>query len=93
VTPLPPGVTPGPYTIDKSDGRFDPKLTLAAQVLDWLQPYVTYSESFRAPTISETLTGGIHPGGTNISFQPNPFLDPEIQKGGSSAPMWCRTTF
>ena len=81
VTPLPPGVTPGPYTIDKSDGRFDPKLTLAAQVLDWLQPYVTYSESFRAPTISETLTGGIHPGGTNISFQPNPFLDPEIQKG------------
>ena len=81
VAPLPPGVTAGPYTVDKSDGRFDPKLTLAAQVLDWLQPYVTYSESFRAPTISETLTGGIHPGGTNISFQPNPFLDPEIQKG------------
>ena len=80
-TPLPPGVTPGPYTVDKSDGRFDPKLTLAAQVLDWLQPYVTYSESFRAPTVSETFTGGIHPGGTNISFQPNPFLDPEIQKG------------
>jgi hemoglobin/transferrin/lactoferrin receptor protein len=80
-TPLPPGITPGPYTVDRSDGRFDPKLTLAAQVLDWLQPYVTYSESFRAPTISETLTGGIHPGGTNIAFQPNPFLDPEIQKG------------
>ena len=80
-TPLPPGVSPGPYTVDRSDGRFDPKLTLAAQVLDWLQPYITYSESFRAPTISETLTGGIHPGGTNIAFQPNPFLDPEIQKG------------
>jgi hemoglobin/transferrin/lactoferrin receptor protein len=80
-TPLPPGVSPGPYTVDRSEGRFDPKLTLAAQVLDWLQPYVTYSESFRAPTISETLTGGIHPGGTSIAFQPNPFLDPEIQKG------------
>ncbi len=80
-SPLPPGVTPGPYTVDESDGRLDPKLTLAAQVLDWLQPYATYSESFRAPTISETLTGGIHPGGTNISFQPNPFLDPEVQKG------------
>jgi hemoglobin/transferrin/lactoferrin receptor protein len=78
---LPSFLSPGPYTVDKSDERLNPKVTLAAQVLPWLQPYVTYSESFRAPTVSESMTGGVHPGGTSVSFLPNPFLDPEIQKG------------
>lgn len=80
--PLPPFLTAGPYTVDKTEERLNPKATLAAQVLPWLQPYVTYSESSRAPTVSELLTGGVHPGaGSAISFLPNPFLDPEIQKG------------
>jgi hemoglobin/transferrin/lactoferrin receptor protein len=81
--PLGPALPAGPYTVDRDEGRVDPKVTLAAQVLPWLQPYVTYSESMRAPTISETLTGGDHPptGGPPMSFFPNPFLDPEIQKG------------
>jgi hemoglobin/transferrin/lactoferrin receptor protein len=38
----------------------------------------------RAPTINETMFGGSHPGGTvNFGgiFFPNPFLDPEIQRG------------
>ena len=56
-------------------------MTLAAQVLPWLQPYVTYAEAFRAPTINETMFGGSHPGGGLAGFGPNPFLDPEIQKG------------
>jgi hemoglobin/transferrin/lactoferrin receptor protein len=81
--PLFPVLPAGPYRVDRDEGRFDPKVTLAAQVLPWLQPYVTYSESMRAPTISETLTGGDHPptGGPPMSFFPNPFLDPEVQKG------------
>jgi hemoglobin/transferrin/lactoferrin receptor protein len=79
--PLPSFLTTGPYSVDKTEERFNPKVTLAAQVLPWLQPYVTYSQSSRAPTVSELLTGGIHPGGTSVSFLPNPFLDPEIQEG------------
>jgi hemoglobin/transferrin/lactoferrin receptor protein len=60
-----------------------PKVTLAARVTDWLQPYVTYSESFRPPSISELLTGGTHPGDPGVfqSFFPNPFLRPEFSRG------------
>jgi hemoglobin/transferrin/lactoferrin receptor protein len=71
-------------TLDRSDGRLSPKVTLAAQVLPWLQPYVTYSESFRPPTISETMFGGEHPGGAVPflpNFIPNPDLRAEVQKG------------
>jgi len=71
----------GPYSVDKSDGGFSPKLTLAAKPVEWFQPYVTYSESFRAPTLNETLTGGSHPGGASATFQPNPYLRPETQRG------------
>jgi hemoglobin/transferrin/lactoferrin receptor protein len=71
----------GPYSVDKSEGGFSPKLTLSAKPVEWFQPYVTYSESFRAPTINETLMGGSHPGGASATFQPNPFLDPETQRG------------
>jgi hemoglobin/transferrin/lactoferrin receptor protein len=76
-----PIVPPGPYNVDRNGGRFDPKITLAATPYEWLQPYFTYSETMRAPTVSETLLGGIHPGSTGISFAPNPFLQPETQKG------------
>jgi len=48
----------------------------------WFMPYVTYAEALRAPTVNETLMGGDHPGaGPRQSFFPNPFLEPEIQKG------------
>ena len=75
---------PGPGTaftsVDRSEGRLNPRATLAAQVLPWFQPYITYSQASRAPTINETLFGGSHPGG-GAQFAPNPFLDPEIQRG------------
>ncbi|MEG6509896.1 TonB-dependent receptor [Methyloligella sp. 2.7D] len=74
------GIPSGPYSVDDSDGRLDPKITLAAQVKPWLMPYVTYSESMRAPTVAETLMGGVHPGTTSF-FYPNPYLEPETQKG------------
>ena len=70
--------------LDKSDERLNPKVTLAAQVLPWLQPYVTYSESMRAPTMSETMFGGNHPGGgirsCPTSDQPRS-CGPRVQKG------------
>src|SRR5262245_22436457 len=74
------GVPVGDYALDHSVGRFNPKLTLAAQVTPWLQRYITYAEALRAPTIHETMLAVTHPGG-GTSFSPNPFLEPEIQKG------------
>ncbi len=78
------GLTPGNYDIDNSELSWDPKVTLAAQVLPWLQPYATYSQSMRAPTVSETLMTGFHPYAPpfyTLQFVPNPFLLPESQKG------------
>ena len=78
--PHPLGLAPGTYTLDNAEGRLNPKVTLAAQVLPWLQPYVTYAETFRPPTIFETMLGGSHQG-AGFSFKANPFLEPEVQKG------------
>jgi hemoglobin/transferrin/lactoferrin receptor protein len=76
------GIPPGPFEVDKDEGRLNPKVTLAAQALPWLQPYITYAETMRSPTINELLMGGTHPGGAQTqSTYPNPFLDPEISKG------------
>jgi len=77
---LPPFLTPGPFSVDKADSGFSPKVTLAAKPYSWFQPYVTYSETMRFPNASETLAGGSHPS-TGSTTLPNPFLDPESQRG------------
>jgi len=80
---LPPFLSLGPYSVDKTDGGFSPTLTLAVKPVDWFQPYVKWSNSFRSPSVSETLLGGVHPedGGDPTQFAPNPFLQPESQRG------------
>lgn len=66
--------------VKNSDGRLNPKVTVAYNVTDWLQPYVTYAHSMRAPTLQETLLGGIaHAGGGRMKGNPN--LVPEKQHG------------
>ncbi|WP_334174525.1 TonB-dependent receptor [Pseudoxanthobacter sp.] len=70
----------GYYDVDQSEGKFDPKFTLAVNPLDWLQVYGSWGQSFRAPTTFETMLGGSHPGSTT-SFTPNPDLSPETQRG------------
>ncbi len=66
--------------VKNSDGRLNPKVTVAYNVTDWLQPYVTYAHSMRAPTLQETLLGGIaHAGGGRMKGNPN--LVPEKQRG------------
>lgn len=77
----PVGLPAGPYTVNRDEGRFNPKVTLAYRAADWFQPFVTYAETFRPPNISELLTGGVHPGTGGMSFFPNPFLNPEISRG------------
>lgn len=65
--------------VKNSDGRLNPKVTVAYNVTNWLQPYVTYAHSSRAPTLQETMLGGEAHG--NGSMQANPNLQPENQRG------------
>ena len=71
-----------PCPVSRSDGDFNPKVTLAARPFDWLQPYVTYAHTSRPPTASEAF----YPGGHNFdgSLQPinnNPNLLSERSRG------------
>lgn len=71
----------GAYNVDTSVSSFDPKFTLDANVLPWLQPYVTWSRSMRSPTLQETMLGGDHPGSVSAGFVANPYLKPETSTG------------
>ncbi|MGB3391455.1 MAG: TonB-dependent receptor, partial [Pseudaminobacter sp.] len=76
------GMPAGPFTVDRSDGRFNPSVTLALNPVPWFQPYVTYAHTSRPPTINEVFVGGGHPGmGPPQFFYPNPFLLPEKSRG------------
>ncbi len=66
--------------VDLRYSSVDPKLTVAYQVNDWLQPYVTVSRASRAPTLQETMLGGTHPGG-GLGMIANPDLKPERSTG------------
>lgn len=71
----------GSFNTNASEGRVSPRFTLAYQVLDWLQPYVSYGWAFRPPTISETMYSGPHSAGGASTFYPNPYLRPETSQG------------
>lgn len=69
--------------VDIDESSFDPKLTLAYQVNDWLQPYVSVSRSTRAPSLQETLQESFHGYGFfNLYLGPNPDLEAETTEGG-----------
>ncbi len=72
----PPGTVSGP--VSRSGGRLDPSVTLAINPTDWLQPYVSYAETYRPPTASERFAGGDHPGDGG-GFIPKSKLDPELR--------------
>lgn len=65
-----------PVNVDQNGGAWLPSATLAVKPLDWLQPFVSYSRTYRPPTITETLISGGHP---FVPFEnaPNPNLRPE----------------
>lgn len=71
----------GDFDIDETKFKLNPKFTLAAKPLEWLQLYGTWEESFRAPTVNEMFFGGSHGSGVNAAFVPNPGLKPEEAKG------------
>ncbi|WP_353476361.1 TonB-dependent receptor (plasmid) [Salipiger sp. H15] len=69
--------------VDIDESSLDPKLTLAYQVNDWLQPYVSLSRSTRAPSLQETLQESFHGYGFfNLYLGPNPDLQAETTEGG-----------
>jgi hemoglobin/transferrin/lactoferrin receptor protein len=82
---LTPGVRLDRFEQESPDGRNDrnserasPRVALAWQVTPWLQPYVSYAEGFRAPSLTELYVAGQHfPGNT---FVPNPNLRPEVSR-------------
>ncbi|WP_273727716.1 TonB-dependent receptor domain-containing protein [Brucella gallinifaecis] len=63
-----------------SDSELSPKVTIAYNLTDWLQPYVTYAHSMRTPTLQETFLGGVAHAGTGM-LKGNPNLRPEKQRG------------
>ncbi|MGT2435695.1 TonB-dependent hemoglobin/transferrin/lactoferrin family receptor [Bradyrhizobium betae] len=73
--------------------RFSPKITLGVTPVAGFQPYVSYAEGYRAPSITETVISGAHatgggpaffvcPDGTSglFCFLPNANLRPEVGK-------------
>ncbi|MCZ4282191.1 TonB-dependent hemoglobin/transferrin/lactoferrin family receptor [Kiloniella laminariae] len=64
-----------------NETALSPRVMVSYQVLPFLQPYASYSEAFRAPSLSEIYNSGLHfPGGgptPNNFFVPNPDLKPE----------------
>ncbi|TNM59533.1 TonB-dependent receptor [Aliirhizobium smilacinae] len=72
----------GGTNVETSGGRWSPRVTLSAKPLPWLQPYATYSETFRPPTVQETFFSLIPIGaGLGSGVANNINLRPEIRKG------------
>lgn len=80
-------------TTTASGDRISPKITLGVTPVAGFQPYVSYAEGYRAPSITETLIAGSHAtgGGPGLficrdgrpglfCFLPNPNLQPEVGK-------------
>lgn len=65
-----------PVDVDQSGGAWLPSATIAVKPLEWLQPFVSYSRSYRPPAVFEALLSGGHP---NQPFEnaPNPNIRPE----------------
>ncbi|CAI2788261.1 Probable TonB-dependent receptor NMB1497 precursor [Serratia grimesii] len=61
----------GAANINLKEQGFNPSLMLSAQVTPWLQPFVSYSKSMRAPNIQEVFYS--NSGGASM----NPFLKGE----------------
>jgi hemoglobin/transferrin/lactoferrin receptor protein len=62
--------------VNRSEGAFLPSFTVAVKPVEWLQPFVKYSKSFRPPTIMESFLNSGHSGIIN-GYAPNPNLTSE----------------
>ena len=60
---------------DRSDSAVSPKLAVAYQLTPWAQPYASYAQAFRAPSLTTMFNSGQHYPGND--FVANPDLKPE----------------
>ncbi|NWJ25523.1 TonB-dependent receptor [Rhizobium sp. RM] len=60
--------------VDRSEGAWLPSATIAVKPFEWLQPFVSYSKTFRPPTIMESLFAGGHPMAPPGAYAPNSSL-------------------
>lgn len=68
--------------VETKGDRISPKITVGVTPVAGFQPYVSYAEGYRAPTVTESLIAGVHPVPffANFTFLPNPALQPEVGK-------------
>lgn len=67
--------------ISFKDSAIDPKISIAYQVNDWLQPYASAYKSLRAPTLQEAIPGNYSGHGFSMDYLANPDLRPETATG------------
>lgn len=60
---------------ERSDDALSPKLGVAYQLTSWAQPYASYAQAFRAPSLTTMFNSGMHYPGNN--FVANPDLKAE----------------
>tara|TARA_R110000751_G_scaffold180038_3_gene286509 strand:+ start:10520 stop:13300 length:2781 start_codon:yes stop_codon:yes gene_type:complete len=64
--------------IDREGGAWLPTARMEFKPVDWFQPYVSYSQSFRPATITESFFAGGPPGDViSTNYAPNILLRPE----------------
>ncbi len=85
IIPIDPVLGQGPaqisnFNVDKSGGALLPSASVSIKPFDWLQPFATYKESYRPPSIMETLISGGHPNTDATENMPNPNLRAEQGK-------------
>lgn len=68
--------------IDRSYGQLLPSATVEFKPAEWIRPYVSYSHSFRPPTINESFFSGsiIPANGISTTGAPNLALRPETAR-------------
>lgn len=79
----PAGGDPCPMDVlSRSGGDLNPKITVSARPVDWMQPYVTYAHTSRPPTAAEMFYPGGHSfDGSSNPINNNPNLVPEQSRG------------
>ncbi|MCZ7483954.1 TonB-dependent hemoglobin/transferrin/lactoferrin family receptor [Rhizobium rhizogenes] len=64
--------------IDRTDSAWLPSATIEFKPTDWFRPYLSYSQSFRPPTILEAFFAGARPGDSvGYEYAPNQSLRAE----------------
>jgi hemoglobin/transferrin/lactoferrin receptor protein len=66
------------FEVDRIDSAWLPSATIEFKPVDWFRPYVSYSESYRPPTILEAFfTGGPPTDNVGVAYAPNEDLRSE----------------